>query len=156
MLFQFLTKIKVILYSHILCLDMSTVTVTITPHTVLEGDNLTLECSTATNLLSKEYRWGDKNNEMIGYGRILQISNISRGDFSSSGGYHSTVYRCEITGLMPNIESTIRVRKSGSKYFYVKCKYYQLYNERSSSISLFISSQVFRCISKKPIIKRIR
>ena len=144
MLFQILTKIKVILYSHILCLDMSTVTVTITPYTVLEGDNLTLECSTTTNLLSKEYRWGDNNNEMIGYGRILQISNISRGDFSSSGGYHNTVYRCEITGLMPNIEPAIRVRKLGSKYFYVKCKYYQLYKERSSSISLFISSQVFR------------
>ena len=144
MLFQILTKIKVISYSHILCLDMSTVTVTITPYTVLEGDNLTLECSTTTNLLSKEYRWGDNNNEMIGYGRILQISNISRGDFSSSGGYDNTVYRCEITGLMPNIEPAIRVRKLGSKYFYVKCKYYQLYKERSSSISLFISSQVFR------------
>ena len=45
---------------------MSTVTVTITPHTVLEGDNLALECSTTTKLLSKEYRWGDNHYEMIG------------------------------------------------------------------------------------------
>lgn len=110
---------------------MSTVTVTITPHTVLEGDNLTLECSTTTKLLSKEYRWGDNHYEMIGYGRILQINNISRGEFSSNGNYYRTRYICEITGLMPNIGPAIRVRKSASKYFYVKCKYYELYKKRS-------------------------
>lgn len=76
---------------------------------------MTLQCTSPTILLQKEYRWANVRREVFAFGKTLELKNVTN--------IHIIIF-CEILGIMPNTEPPSQVRYVYVRGINVRCKYF--------------------------------
>lgn len=107
-------------------LDINDVILKPITHPVMESSSAIFECFSSTSHLVKKYQWANEKREVIAFGKIMEIKNVTRGSYSANGCYRGICYYCEIIAFMPNTDPLITVKHLFEERLFVYRKYLEL------------------------------